>query len=267
MPAETITSRSNPTIKLARSLITRRVTRYRERRFVAEGLNTIETLLNAGMRPETLLFDARRATSSINALTAKSDDLGARILPVSPSLLTQISDTDTPQAVIAIFQMPEHALPDQASTVVILDGVADPGNAGTILRSSVAFGAELVVFLRGSVDPYNPKVVRSSAGLIGKVPVVHYDDLQGLLEDLPVPLRSVYVTDPHGGEYVDEVTWQHPAGIILGSEASGPSPDSIAHATSRVRIRMTSAAESLNVAVAASIVLYEVFQSAQRRSN
>ena len=139
--------------------------------------------------------------------------------------------------------------------VVILDGVQDPGNAGTILRSAEAFGATGVVFRRGSVSPRNPKLLRASAGSSFRLPTVAGDP--------EVPF-ALYAAHPHTGTAAADIDWSGPCALAVGSEAHGVSAELLRRATP-VRIP-TGHVESLNAAVAASILLYEAAQCRRRRA-
>jgi TrmH family RNA methyltransferase len=136
--------------------------------------------------------------------------------------------------------------------VVVLDGVQDPGNAGAILRVAEAFGATGAIFLKGTVNPYNPKCLRGSAGSAFRVPLVAGVEPQAFLERVPLTL---YAAMPRAQKVLSEAGLASPCAIIIGSEAHGVNPEIAARAEG-VRIP-TAGVESLNAAVAAGILLYE----------
>jgi len=168
---------------------------------------------------------------------------------VSEKTFRDLSSTESPQGVIALVRPPAWTL-DQilsgCALVVVLDGVQDPGNAGAILRAAEAFGATGAVFLKGTVNPYNPKCLRGSAGSVFRLPIVMDGDLGGL---------RLYAAMPRAQQTIDDADFRGPCGIVIGSEGHGVSA---ALETRVMGVRIpTSAVESLNAAVAAGIMLYE----------
>jgi TrmH family RNA methyltransferase len=172
---------------------------------------------------------------------------------VSEKTFRDLSSTESPQGVIALVRPPAWTL-DQilsgCALVVVLDGVQDPGNAGAILRAAEAFGATGAVFLKGTVNPYNPKCLRGSAGSVFRLPIVTAADLDADLTGL-----RLYAAMPRARQTIDEADFRGPCGIVIGSEGHGVSAALETRITG-VRIP-TSAVESLNAAVAAGIMLYE----------
>jgi TrmH family RNA methyltransferase len=178
---------------------------------------------------------------------------GVRVMEVTEAVLRSISSTETPQGIVALVRPPswtiEQVIAGQ-SLVVLLDGVQEPGNAGAILRAAEAFSATGAVFLKGSVNPYNPKCVRASAGSIFRVPLVHGVENLDSLGSL-----ALYAALPGGETVLNEANLRSPCGIIIGSEGRGVRPE-VARRATALRIS-TTGVESLNAAVAAGIVLYE----------
>lgn len=180
----------------------------------------------------------------------------------SPEVIAALSGTQSPQGVIALCRIPEYSLTEivqSRRTVVVMDNISDPGNLGTIIRTADATAAAGVLLYGNCVDPYNDKVVRSSAGSIFRVPIATLDSIS----DLP-PTRSVYtlaadadlsLTDLEESHRVGPQTW------VIGSEAHGISPDWSARVPDpiHVSIPMADGVESLNAAIAASICLYEQY--------
>lgn len=222
--------------------------------------------------------DAIRAGLSISDVFVRADDpelaelarecraAGAAVLEVGESVLRSVSDTTTPQGVVAVAAAPAHSLADlldEADLVLVLDQVRDPGNAGTMIRSAAAAGVDCIVFTTGSVDPFSPKTVRASAGSAFKVPVD-----RGLeAPEAAAALRAAGFTLVAGSgtarTEIFQVDLTGKVAIVVGNEAWGfeGSPDDVADVTAA--IPMESDVESLNVAVAASILLFEVVR--QRR--
>ena len=254
---DVITSRTNPTVRLVRSLLTRRAVRYRERIFVAEGLLAVTSLIENGNRLETLLVDADRQADVPSHLLDTAERPNARSLLVSSEIFGYLSDVETPQPVIGVFAMPELVIPRSPRILVALDGVQDPGNLGSILRTCRAAGVDGVVLSSGTVDPYNPKVVRSTAGQFGDLPVLPVSNVDQIWsEHRSVPERVV-IADHNAETLYTEFDWTTPFVLVLGSESAGVGDEWQARATDRVRIDMEAGVESLNVAAAAAVLLFE----------
>ncbi len=206
-----------------------------------------------------LLDEALRSNCDILAIilaeTSRLEALPAsvRILRVSDHTFSTLATTETPQGILSLVRPRASTLAELAtpsSLIVILDGIQDPGNAGAILRAAEAFSATGAIFLKGSVNPYNPKCLRGSAGSIFRLPV-----LKGLTPaDLPDNL-TLYSTEPRAKKSLDQADLTQPCAIVIGAEGRGVGSDLAARAHG-LRIP-TEHVESLNAAVAAGIVLYE----------
>jgi len=199
--------------------------------------------------------------SALSNWQASQKNVDFDTIVISDKLFTTISDTHTPQGVIGIFPIPEltPVRPAPMLTVVV-DAIQDPGNLGTIIRSAAANGASQVLYTAGTVDPYNPKVVRAAAGSILLIPVRCTDDLIADLEG-----AAVYIADGASGVPVDQANWTAPSAVVIGSESHGHGGATLQLSATRVTIPMTNQVESLNAGVAASIILYEAFRQRRRR--
>jgi TrmH family RNA methyltransferase len=240
----------HPDVERLRRLLRRRADRIAERAFVLEG--------------PKLLAEALAAGAEIEAVYVAEDapPLGLAVDPESvqvlrAGVLERVADTVTPQPVLAVCRavdVPLAAVADATFVVVCID-VQDPGNAGTILRSAEAAGAEAVVFGGRSVDPFNPKTVRASAGSLLHVPVVVHP------EPLPELTQRRLGTVAREGTPLDAVDLTHPVALVLGNEAHGlPAGAPI---DEWVTIPMVGRSESLNVGMAAAVLCFEVAR--QRR--
>lgn len=259
---ELITSPANPTIKLARSLHRRRM-RYRERAILVEGARAIQAAREHGAGVRALLLDASRAGDIDPSLLAQLSDATGRVLRVDPPLFQQITDTEHPQPLVAICAMPDHKLPVDSTFVVALDAVRDPGNLGTLLRSSAAAGADGVALLHGSVDPWNPKAIRASVGAVFALPLQQFASVQDIVGRAFLIRPNVIIADSEGDLAYDAVDWTKPSLLIIGGEAEGVSQEVRTYADVVVNIPMAPGIESLNAAVAGSIIAFEVAR--QRR--
>lgn len=255
-----ITSTANEKVKYVRSLH-RRALRHREQRFIVEGMRLVEEMKETGPRPVSVfyteLFAARPVGRElVDAMSAS----GWEVLAVTDKVMRAMADTETPQGVLAVLPFPQ-LVPDESGLVVVLDGVRDPGNLGTILRSADAAGAGQVVTIKGDVDVFSPKVVRAAMGAHFRLPILcdrEWDEIAALLEG-----RQILLADPIGDLPYYEVDWTRPTALVVGGEAHGPTRRARELASARVTIPMQRAAESLNVAVATSLILFE---AARQRS-
>jgi TrmH family RNA methyltransferase len=201
------------------------------------------------------------------ALREVVDAVTAAGIPVhllAAGVLDRVSDTVAPRGVIAVAERRPADVARIASAdgpVVVLAGVADPGNAGTVIRSAEAVGGAGVVFCADAVDPFGPKTVRAAAGSVFRLPVAEVADgapTLGALMALRAAGRTLVATVAHGGPAPDAVDLTRPLALVMGSEAHGLSAEVAAVLDEAVTIPMAGSVESLNVAVAASVVLFEV---------
>ena len=250
-----ITSTANDHVKYVRSLY-RRSVRYGEHMFVAEGLRTVEEALKAGIQPAFVfhtpsMLEVPRAGLVLSQALARGADVQVVIDPV----MAAMADTVTPSGILAVLPMPVCNIPRPLTWVLVLDGLRDPGNLGTILRSALAAGVEWVVTTPGTVDVYGPKVVRSGMGAHFRLALSVDQSWETLAETLAG--MSVLLADAHQGSPYWEVDWRRPTALVVGGEAEGAAPAANRLATGHVMIPMRQDVESLNAAVAASVLLFE----------
>jgi TrmH family RNA methyltransferase len=249
-----ITSTANEKVRYVRSLH-RRPVRHRERRFFVEGLRLVEEMNQAGQEPafvfHTEAFAARaRGRKLLEALRASRGE----VLAVSDLVMRAIADTKTPQGILAVVPFPQPA-PREASLILILDRLRDPGNLGTIMRSAEAAGVERVITVKGTVDVFSAKVVRAAMGVHFRLPMLYDQKWEEIDDELEG--RQVLLAEPGGELPYYEVDWTQPSALILGGEAHGPGREGRALADRTVTIPMRGGVESLNVATATSIILFE----------
>lgn len=251
----TISSPSNERIRFIRSLY-RTTVRRKEGLFVVEGVRLVEEALNAGATPDVVLVAPEQLERTPRGAALLSRLTAFRCWPVTEGVLKAISDTVTPQGVIAVFPVPPPPpRPIQGPVVLVLDRIRDPGNAGTLLRSADASGVVRTVAFVDSVDAYSPKVVRAAMGAHFHLIIledVHWSDLLPQLADRPRWLATA-----HGGIPYDQVDWRVDCALILGGEAEGASPEAEAAASGKITIPMAGPTESLNAAMAGTILLFE----------
>ncbi len=228
-----ITSRENEKLKLVRKLHDRS---WRDKLglFIAEGEDLVEAALDAGIEPVELLVAGEN---------------------VEPALLAEVSALGHPPRVIGVFRREDLPRPSLLPDVgLALWHVGDPGNVGTLLRAADALGPAFVATSEGSADPTGPKALRASMGALFRVPLVGFDDAPG---------RRVALV-ARGGRPVDELALSAPTTFVLGAEREGLPQDVLASCNERATIPLATDADSLNVAVAGAIALYEL--SRRRRT-
>ncbi len=219
----------------------------------------MEEALRAEVPVEQLLVAAEPETPRLAAVLSAARGRGIPIVDVAAHVLAAVSEVETPQGVVAVVRRPPAALepllarPDLL--LLLVDRVQDPGNLGTMIRTADAAGASAVVLLPGTVDPQNAKVVRATMGSLFHLPVVEWpgERVRAALRERGVRLVA---TDAAGAVDFRDADYRRPLAIAVGNEGEGLSPEWRAVADVVVRIPIAGAAESLNVAVAAALVLY-----------
>jgi len=256
-----ITSVSNEKVKYAHSLKRRRI-RYRERRFCAEGVRLVEDAWRAGIIPAFVFYEpGTMAASGGNMLIAEMQAAGVPCHQATGQVLQALSDTVTPQGIVAVLPMPDLKAARHSDLSLILDEVRDPGNLGAVLRVAAGAGVGQVWLAPGTVDPFNPKAVRAGMGAHFRVPLAwsEWEDIRHALG-----ASQVWLADTDGERLYDEVDWVRPSALILGGEARGASEQAMHLATGRIRIHLAGGVESLNAAVAAGVKLFEAARQRRR---
>ena len=245
---------SNPKVQRLRRLLGRRSARVEEGAFGVEGPGLVAEAFANGWDIEAL-FVAYGTVPEALGLPDALQRANVTTHYLDDKVMERVATTETPQPIIASVHTRSTTLAELAGAtfVVVGDRINDPGNAGTILRSAEAAGADAVVFTGGSVDVYNPKVVRASAGALFAVPVVADVTLDAVLA--LDGLRS-FGTTSHGAERYTDVDLTSPSMIVVGNEAHGLPPD--APVEEWITIPHRGRAESLNVAMAATLLVFEV---------
>jgi TrmH family RNA methyltransferase len=265
-----LTSVRSPRVTAARRLV-KRAFRDRDGRFLAEGPQACR---EAAATPGVLLelYVTAEAASRHGELVTAARAAGAEVVLASGEVVASLSGTVTPQGMVGVCRLLDASLPDLLATaprlVTVLAHARDPGNVGTVIRSSDAAGAAGVVLTEASVDPYNPKAVRASAGSLFHLPVVTGPEVGALVTDLRVAGLRVLAADGAGerdlDDLLDEGSLAAPTAWVFGNEAWGLPEETRALADEVVRVPIHGRAESLNLATAAAVCLYASAR-AQRR--
>lgn len=249
-----ISSTANPRIKQVRALQAKRLARQRESAFVVEGVRWAREVVAAGLPVQLVLhtdhLDAR-GRGLVNSLAR----LGAEVRGVSDQVMAACTDTQTPPGILMVLPTPDLADPEPLTLALIVDGLADPGNMGTLLRTALAAGVQAFFYTPGTVDPYNPKVLRAAMGAHLRLPII---PLEGRLVPERMSGLAVWLAEARSGEPYTSVDWRRPSALVVGGEAHGPSDSIRQIASGVVHIPIADTTESLNAAVAAAVILFEV---------
>lgn len=254
-----ISSPKNPTVKQLRSLMTSRKDRRHERLFVVEGVRLVEEALRSGAQVAVAVYnpDQLATTERGQTLLGSIGQLGSAH-EAPPEVIAAVSETVTPQGIVAAVRWPELE-PMGRGVQLVLDAVQDPGNVGTLLRTAEATGVIQAICIAGTADVYSPKVVRAAMGAHFRLPIVQdvsWDDAPGLL----IAADHVYAAVASATMPYYAADWRQPSAVVVGNEANGVSAAGLSVATKQISIPMAAAVESLNAAVAGSVILFEALR-------
>jgi TrmH family RNA methyltransferase len=251
-----ITSSQNPKLKLVRSLMGRPKERREANAFVVEGVRLVEEAVNAGWKFQFALYSdglSERGQDLLKVLFAHRIDAEE----VAGDLLQKLSDTETPQGILAVLEFAELPILDSPDFILIPDQIRDPGNLGTLFRTAAATGVQAVFIPPNTTDPFAPKVVRSGMGAHFRLPIheMTWDQIREYVSAMhPV---QVYLADMNGTSCW-ESNLRKPLALIIGNEAEGASRDARALVHEKICIPMPGNVESLNAGVAGSVLMFEV---------
>lgn len=256
-----ITSAQNAKIKYARALLNDKNERTTHQAFVIEGVRLAEECLQENLTPELILFSERlsdRGKALLEEIRTNTD----AVFEVAENLLNRVSDTRTSQGILMVFQQPHLPLPENANFVLALDKISDPGNLGAILRSATACGVQAILVTPDSIDIFNPKVVRAGMGAHFKLPihVMEIDEIRAFCKEKTDPPLKILVSDVLAGLICWESNLVPPLCLVIGSEAEGVSVPMSDLADGQIHIPMENHNESYNAAIAAGVLLYEIYR-------
>lgn len=257
-----ITSNQNPKIKFVRSLFGRPKSRRKAGAFVVEGVRLVEEALAANWNRASLPFRFVLVSLELNErgkkLVKELAERGVEVEEVAPEILQSISETETSQGILAVLNDFRLPIPNSPNFLLIPDSIRDPGNLGTLLRTAAAAGVQAVLLPPETTDAFAPKVVRAGMGAHFHLPIraLSWDEIRQLVNSLNL---SVYLADMNG-----VVCWQTdfrlPLALIVGGEAEGATDSARKLARSTVSIPMSGKTESLNAAVAGSVLMFEILR-------
>jgi TrmH family RNA methyltransferase len=258
-----ITSTANRQIKNLTSLVKKSKERKAQKAFVVEGIRMFEEvprewILKVYVSERFLADEAHRELLSDYEYEEVSD-----------SVFGAVSDTQTPQGILAVVRIPEYSfsqlLKGDKTHLLILESIQDPGNLGTMIRTGEGAGISGVIMNNTTVDLFNPKTIRSTMGSIYRVPFFITDDLGGTIEKLRGEGVTIYAAHLAGQMDYDEPDYSGATGFLIGNEGNGLSDEISDLADVRVRIPMEGQVESLNAAVSASLFMYEKSRSRRKK--
>ena len=258
MEPTVITSTANTLIRRVKGLAQKK-NREKENCYLADGPHLVQEAVDSGADMEMILFDAERE-DAFRQILAAAGEAGIRMVPVSSRVMQTLSDTVTPQGVIAVLRSGTEELPADANgLILVLDAVADPGNVGTVIRTADAVNADAVILSGGCADAYGPKTVRSTMGSLFHVPVIRTgkraEEIIGFFRE-----RGYLAAGTHlaGKElFSAQVPWQKKMLFVIGNEARGMSDRASEACDLLLKLPIPGKAESLNAAVAAGIFMYQ----------
>ena len=250
-----ISSSQNPKIKLARALSGRPKERREAEAFLAEGVRLVEEAFAANWPFQFVLY-SNELSERGKKLIKKLEDKKIDVEKVENVLLQSLSETETSQGVIAILDYSPLPIPQSPNFILIPDSIRDPGNLGTLLRTADAAGVQAVLIPPETTDAFAPKVLRAGMGAHFRLPILSmsWDEIREATKDLQVFLADM------DGQSCWETDFHQPLALIVGSEAEGASEQARKLANVFVKIPMAGNVESLNAAVAGSVLMFEVMR-------
>ncbi len=266
-----ITSSSNNTIKHVKSL---KKKKYRERynEFIVEGLRILEHgIKNNAMFSGIFYSDEFEDNLEASKLLSYINEKDIPVYKLDRKIFKEIADTENPQGILATVIKKDYQIHNIINkdnfTIVILDRLQDPGNLGTIIRTSDAAGVDAVVITKGCVDVYNEKTVRSTMGSIFTIPILKIDDINDFIDNLIEKKINIVSTTLDSNFYHYDINYGKKNAIIIGNEGNGIDEEIIHKSNIKVKIPMMGKAESLNASVAAGIIIYETLRQKMSSEN
>jgi hypothetical protein len=257
-----ITSTGNARVKNVIQLQTRARARKDSRQFVAEGFRMVSEA------PADRIVSIYASETFARCNSGYMSTIQVPYETVSDNVFAQMSDTRTPQGILAVIKMAEYGIGDIIAhdncLYVIVENLQDPGNLGTIIRMSEAAGVDGIIMSPNTVDIYNPKTIRSTMGSLYRVPFVYADDFAGTLEQMKSKGVELYAAHLEGSVEYTEPDYTKASAFVIGNEGNGLTDAVTNICSNRIRIPMAGKVESLNAAIAASVL---TFEAARQRRN
>lgn len=251
---DTLLSRDNRLVKYALKLKTKKY-RDLEGKFLAEGIRFIEEGILENC-VEYILYSKKLLEVNGNERVLKSTQ---SLYEVDASVINELCDTKNPQGAVAVVKKPSFSIDDiKNDFIVISDGIQDPGNLGTVIRTCDAAGVGGIAVIKGTVDVFNSKTLRATMGAVFRIPIIYFDSFNSAAEALIENGYNIYASSLSTDDYMYQCDFKNKTALVIGNEANGIPDEHILKCTHKVKIPMPGSAESLNAAVAAGILIYEV---------
>lgn len=261
-----ISSTSNSKVKQVVAWQTKAKERKKDDIFIVEGVRMFEEA------PYEWISQVYVSSKCLVNLQQEQTDRSKEVLrrlsetsyeEVTDEVFAKMSDTQTPQGILCVLRRPKYTLKDilgaddKAPLIMILEDLQDPGNLGTILRTGEGAGISGVIMSKDTVDIFNPKVIRATMGSIYRMPFLYVEDLNSVLDTLHIEETQTYAAHLKGDVYYDSFDFTKPTAFLIGNEGNGLKKETADKAGSYLKIPMEGKVESLNAAIAASLLMYE----------
>ena len=266
-PHHPITSKDNSVIKHLRSFSEPK-SRKKEKAFLIEGIKMVEEALRDDLGVRTVIVAPALVQHHGKGVLKLAESKGIEVVWISERLMDALSESKTPQPAMAVVSMKQHTeeglLAQSAGLIVVAHQLQDPGNLGTIIRTVEAVGASGLASTSGTVDPFNAKAVRASMGSVLRLPIVQIGELTAFITRCKQKGFQTAATALTGDKKLFDVDLTRPTIVIFGQEGAGLPQEIMANIDIRIRIPMVETIDSLNVATAAAVVLYEAMRQKMR---
>ena len=252
----TITSKDNEIIKNIKKLHDKK---YRIDSYIVEGIKMVKEAISENQLIELI---AIREDFEINF-----DTKNIKIITVSSKVFNDISDVKTPQGILAVIKKkPNKQIETNTDYILALDSLQDPGNMGTIIRTADSANINQIIINKTTVDPYSPKVIRSTMGAIYRTNIIEVEDLKTTLKEIQSKGFQIITTDLKATQSIYDINYNNKTVVVIGNEANGVSQEILQTADKKVIIPMLGKTESLNASIAASIMIYEYVRQKIQKS-
>lgn len=251
-----ITSKDNEIIKNIKKL---KEKKYRLDSYIVEGIKMVKEAINEN---QEIALIAIREDFKIDFDTKK-----IKIVTISNKIFNDISDVKTPQGILAVIKKNQNnQIETNQEYILALDSLQDPGNMGTIIRTADSANINQIIINKTTVDPYSPKVIRSTMGAIYRTNIIEVEDLKATLKEMKLKGFQIITTDLKATQSIYDINYNNKTVVVIGNEANGVSQEILQTADKRVIIPMLGKTESLNASIAASIMIYEYVRQKIQKS-
>ena len=251
-----ITSKDNEIIKNIKKLHDKK---YRTDSYIVEGIKMVKEAISENQLIELI---AIREDLEINF-----DTKNIKIITVSSKVFNDISDVKTPQGILAVIKKkPNKQIETNTDYILALDSLQDPGNMGTIIRTADSANINQIIINKTTVDPYSPKVIRSTMGAIYRTNIIEVEDLKATLKEMKLKGFQIITTDLKATQSIYDINYNNKTVVVIGNQANGVSQEILQTADKKVIIPMLGKTESLNASIAASIMIYEYVRQKIQKS-